>query len=131
MNLGSGRRGQTAEQYHVSARTLSRDSRAGAAGKVSGVGSLLLVARYRLPVRPLMRLSVRDTVVGSGRGRGGIFISYRPDKEAPYAAHLYYQLCDRFGEDRVFMNVNRSAVGSDFTSAIKKRNPSVPPSPAT
>jgi hypothetical protein len=52
------------------------------------------------------------------RGRGGIFISYRREETAPYAGRLYDHLSVHFGEDRVFMDVDSIAIGTDFTKAI-------------
>jgi TIR domain len=52
------------------------------------------------------------------RDRGGIFISYRREETAPYAGRLYDHLSEHFGEDRVFMDVDSIAIGTDFTKAI-------------
>jgi hypothetical protein len=52
------------------------------------------------------------------RSRGGIFISYRREETAAYAGRLYDRLSDRFGDDRVFMDVDSISVGIDFTRAI-------------
>jgi len=57
-------------------------------------------------------------MMGSLRGRGGVFISYRREETAPYAGRLSDRLSDRFGEDRIFMDVDSIAIGADFTSAI-------------
>lgn len=56
--------------------------------------------------------------MGSPREGGGIFISYRREDTAPYAGRLYDRLSDRFGEDRVFMDVDSIGVGVDFTRAV-------------
>ncbi len=50
--------------------------------------------------------------------RGGIFISYRREDTAANAGRLYDRLSDRFGEDRVFMDVDSIAIGLDFTKAV-------------
>ena len=54
------------------------------------------------------------------RSGGGIFISYRREETAAYAGRLYDRLSDRFGEDRVFMDVDSIAIGVDFVTAIQK-----------
>lgn len=51
-------------------------------------------------------------------GGGGIFISYRREDTGPHAGRLYDHLSNRFGEDRVFMDIDSIAVGTDFTGAI-------------
>jgi hypothetical protein len=48
----------------------------------------------------------------------GIFISYRRDDAAPYAGRLCDRLSSAFGADRVFMDVEDIAPGTDFTQAI-------------
>lgn len=52
------------------------------------------------------------------QGRGGIFISYRREDADAHAGRLYDRLCDHFGEDRVFMDVDSIAFGVDFTRAV-------------
>ena len=52
------------------------------------------------------------------RGRGSIFISYRRQETAANAGRLYDHLSERFGEDRVFMDIDSIAIGTDFTEAI-------------
>lgn len=54
------------------------------------------------------------------RGQGGIFISYRREETAPYAGRLYDHLGEHFGEDRVFMDVDTIALGTDFTEAVRE-----------
>jgi hypothetical protein len=49
---------------------------------------------------------------------GGIFISYRRDDSQGEALHLFDNLKDRFGADRVFMDVTGIAPGKDFRQAI-------------
>jgi hypothetical protein len=56
--------------------------------------------------------------MSSRHGRGGIFLSYRREETAPYAGRLYDHLSEHFGEDRVFMDVDSIAIGTDFTKAI-------------
>jgi hypothetical protein len=56
--------------------------------------------------------------MSSVRGRGGIFISYRREETAAQAGRLYDRLSDRFGEERVFMDVEAIAIGVDFTKAV-------------
>lgn len=56
--------------------------------------------------------------MSSLRGGSGIFISYRREETAANAGRLYDRLSDRFGEDRVFMDVDSIAIGTDFTEAI-------------
>jgi len=56
--------------------------------------------------------------MGSLRGRGGIFISYRREETAGQAGRLYDHLSEHFGEDRVFMDIDSIAIGADFTKAV-------------
>jgi hypothetical protein len=49
---------------------------------------------------------------------GGIFISYRREDASPQAGRLYDHLSNRFGEDRVFMDIDSIAIGTDFARAI-------------
>ena len=51
-------------------------------------------------------------------GGGGIFISYRREDTGPQAGRLYDHLINRFGEDRIFMDIDSISVGTDFTGAI-------------
>ncbi len=51
-------------------------------------------------------------------GRGGVFISYRREETAGQAGRLYDHLSSRFGDDRVFMDVDSIAIGTDFTKAV-------------
>ena len=50
----------------------------------------------------------------------GIFISYRRDDSAGFAGHLYDRLAERFGADRVFMDVDAIAPGHEFATDIEK-----------
>ena len=48
-----------------------------------------------------------------------IFISYRRDDSAGHAGRLYDRLCDHFGLDHVFMDVDTIKPGRDFVDAIQ------------
>jgi hypothetical protein len=48
----------------------------------------------------------------------GIFISYRREETAANAGRLYDRLSGRFGEYRVFMDIDSIAIGTDFANAI-------------
>jgi hypothetical protein len=52
---------------------------------------------------------------------GGIFISYRRQETGDLAGRLYDRLADRFGEARVFMDVDTIELGVDFTEVITRR----------
>ncbi|HEX3185645.1 MAG TPA: toll/interleukin-1 receptor domain-containing protein [Pyrinomonadaceae bacterium] len=47
-----------------------------------------------------------------------IFISYRRGESTPYAARLYDKLSARFGDDRVFMDLDTIEPGDDFIDVI-------------
>ena len=49
---------------------------------------------------------------------GGIFISYRREDSQGEALHLFDKLKDKFGPDRVFMDVTGIEPGKDFRKAI-------------
>jgi TIR domain len=49
---------------------------------------------------------------------GGIFISYRRQDTSDVAGRLYDRLADRFGEARVFMDVDTIELGVDFAEVI-------------
>jgi len=51
----------------------------------------------------------------------GIFISYRRSDSAPHAGRLYDRLCDYFGADKVFMDVDDIKPGADFVSLIGEK----------
>jgi len=51
---------------------------------------------------------------------GGIFISYRRQETGDLAGRLYDRLADRFGEARVFMDVDTIELGVDFTEVITR-----------
>lgn len=50
----------------------------------------------------------------------GIFISYRREDSAGYAGRLYDRLAAHFGAERVFMDVEGIAPGTDFVDAIER-----------
>jgi acylglycerol lipase len=54
------------------------------------------------------------------RGHGDIFISYRREETAAQAGRLYDRLRSRFGENRVFRDIDSIAIGTDFEKAIKE-----------
>jgi hypothetical protein len=49
---------------------------------------------------------------------GGVFISYRRQETSDLAGRLYDRLADRFGQAKVFMDVDTIEPGTDFTDAI-------------
>src|SRR4029077_9923566 len=51
----------------------------------------------------------------------GIFISYRRSDSAPHAGRLHDRLCDYFGADKVFMDVDDIKPGADFVSLIGEK----------
>jgi TIR domain len=51
----------------------------------------------------------------------GIFISYRRSDSAPHAGRLHDRLCDYFGADNVFMDVDDIRPGADFVSLIGEK----------
>jgi TIR domain len=60
-------------------------------------------------------------MVGSSTsGSGGIFISYRRQEADYVAGRLFDRLADRFGEQRVFMDVDSIEPGLDFGEAIDR-----------
>jgi len=52
---------------------------------------------------------------------GGVFISYRREDSRHAAGRLYQHLADKFGEERIFIDVDNIAPGADFTTAISDR----------
>jgi hypothetical protein len=52
--------------------------------------------------------------------RANIFISYRRQDEPNFAGRLYDRLADRFGKDRVFMDVDSIELGLDFAEVINR-----------
>jgi hypothetical protein len=53
-------------------------------------------------------------------GNGGIFISYRRRESSDPAGRLYDRLAERFGENQVFMDVDKIAPGVDFGEEISR-----------
>jgi TIR domain len=52
-------------------------------------------------------------------GRSLIFVSYRREDASGHAGRLYDHLADRFGPDKVAMDIDTLQVGVDFGSAIE------------
>jgi TIR domain len=52
---------------------------------------------------------------------GGVFISYRRQEASHLAGRLYDRLADRFGESRVFIDVDTLELGVDFTEEIARK----------
>ena len=50
----------------------------------------------------------------------GIFISYRREDASGYAGHLYRDLTERLGRDRVFMDIDTLQPGLDFAEALDR-----------
>jgi hypothetical protein len=48
----------------------------------------------------------------------GVFISYRRSEAAAYARGLYESLVERFGRERVFLDLKNIGLGEDFVEAI-------------
>src|SRR5215471_6711520 len=53
-------------------------------------------------------------------GDGGIFVSYRRQESSGIAGRLYDRLADRFGDGQIFMDVDKIALGVDFTQVIAR-----------
>ena len=49
----------------------------------------------------------------------GIFISYRREDASGHAGRLYDRLCERFGKNRLFMDVDTLELGLDFVEGIE------------
>src|SRR5215469_12415541 len=49
-----------------------------------------------------------------------IFISYRREDSSPYAGRIYDQLVQRFGDERVFMDIDSMEPGVDFVDTLQK-----------
>jgi serine/threonine protein kinase len=60
-------------------------------------------------------VSEAPTSLGSGPK---IFVSYRRSDCAGHAGRLYDQLCERFGERQVFMDIDAIRPGEDFTRVL-------------
>src|SRR5262245_49568065 len=52
---------------------------------------------------------------------GSIFISYRRDDSAGQAGRLYDRLCEHFGKERVFIDVDTIRPGEDFVHVLDAR----------
>jgi TIR domain len=57
---------------------------------------------------------------GQGGGRDGVFLSYRRDDEPAFAGRIYDNLRFKFGQDRVFMDVDTIPWGDDFVEILAK-----------
>lgn len=84
--------------------------------------------RISPPVHAFLRsLQLRqDRAEANRRSRsrvveGVIGISYRRDDAAAHASRLYDRLSQRFGFDRVFMDIEAILPGEDFVQAIRRR----------
>ena len=51
---------------------------------------------------------------------GKIFISYRREESAPYAGRLWDRLCEEFGRDQLFMDVDTIQPGENFVEIIEE-----------
>ena len=51
--------------------------------------------------------------------RSRVFISYRRDDCGGHAGRLYDKLCQHFGADRIFMDIDTIELGEDFKKAIE------------
>jgi hypothetical protein len=54
----------------------------------------------------------------SGPASGRVFISYRRQDARGSAGRIYDRLADRFGDDQVFMDVDKIGLGVDFAKVI-------------
>jgi hypothetical protein len=63
-------------------------------------------------------VTTSDTAAG-GRS-GGLFISYRRGETSGQARALHDRLAQRFGPDRVYMDVDSIALGADFVQNIEQ-----------
>ena len=50
-----------------------------------------------------------------------LFINYRREDTAPYAGRLYDRLTERFGEDKVFIDIDQIGPGEDFVEVINRK----------
>jgi hypothetical protein len=60
----------------------------------------------------------RPTTGGADTDSLRIFLNYRRDDSAGHAGRLYDSLTERFGEQHVFMDVDKIAPGTDYVDAI-------------
>jgi TIR domain len=51
---------------------------------------------------------------------GGVFISYRREEASGIAGRIYDRIADRFGQRRIFMDVDSIEPGLDFTEVITR-----------
>ena len=51
---------------------------------------------------------------------GGVFISYRREEASGIAGRIYDRIADRFGQRRIFMDVDSIEPGLDFTKVITR-----------
>jgi len=51
---------------------------------------------------------------------GGIFISYRRNDTSSLAGRLYDRLLENFPQDKIFMDLDRVAVGEELVKTIRK-----------
>lgn len=65
-----------------------------------------------------VELAIKVTTPGAEGG--GIFVSYRRQDSGHLAGRLYDRLAERFGEGRVFMDVDTIAPGVDFAEEISR-----------
>src|SRR6185295_19219173 len=56
----------------------------------------------------------------SAKPFSGIFISYRRDDSSGHAGRLFDKLVDRFGKDRIFMDIDTIEPGEDFVKVIEE-----------
>lgn len=56
----------------------------------------------------------------SGYTMSSLFISYRRDDTAPYAGRLHDRLKQRFGDERVFMDIDDIEPGTPFPEALRR-----------
>jgi hypothetical protein len=61
----------------------------------------------------------RVTSPASSKREAKVFINYRREDASGYAGRLYEWLSDRFGPDRVFMDISAIRPGADFVRAIE------------
>src|SRR5262249_50371809 len=104
-------------------------ARSHARRRVSGWSALAVTDHERrdlwLPPLDMMftaldAVEAREMVSSAGSGSGGIFISYRRQEADYVAGRLFDHLANRFGEQRVFMDVDSIEPGLDFGEAIEQ-----------
>ena len=72
-------------------------------------------------IRDNARLGIQESMRSrpeSGAQFKGVFISYRRDEAAAYARGLYDRLTARFGQEKVFLDVENVGWGEDFVEVI-------------